>query len=372
MKPLHSALLTVLLLFPVGKSAFAQMNAADSGRYIRTMQIISPCSIPYSTALGDSIRYRLHHVQKEREKRIKFHLWQSYFEKAVDVKELPEWFKYLPLALSRMEIQGMDGYGRAGIWKLPKMTAIRYGLRCDSLADERFDPKRASEVAASELRRLFIAYDGDPWETLLAYFSSPAAVNARKIRLHNDFPSPWQLQDDSLNFPENRIASLLSWIFILHETTDNAIGTTSHCLFTEKPVYRSQLTGMLSWPESDFILNNPTLKGFHIPAGTLICLPKMQFERWNSCKDSLYQLFETQKVLDSIARVQADSLRQAQDSIRQAQAAKEASTLTHTVKSGETLSKIAVRYGVSVADIKRWNGLKSDIIQIGQKLKIHQ
>ena len=78
MKPLHSALLTVLLLFPVGKSAFAQMNAADSGRYIRTMQIISPCSIPYSSALGDSIRYRLHHVQKEREIRIKFHLWQSY------------------------------------------------------------------------------------------------------------------------------------------------------------------------------------------------------------------------------------------------------------------------------------------------------
>ncbi len=43
---------------------------------------------------------------------------------------------------------------------------------------------------------------------------------------------------------------------------------------------------------------------------------------------------------------------------------------THTVKSGETLSHIARKYGVSVKQIKEWNKLKSDIIQIGQKLII--
>jgi LysM repeat protein len=40
------------------------------------------------------------------------------------------------------------------------------------------------------------------------------------------------------------------------------------------------------------------------------------------------------------------------------------------VKKGESLSVIAKRNGTSVAAIKRMNGLKSDRIRIGQKLRV--
>ncbi len=40
----------------------------------------------------------------------------------------------------------------------------------------------------------------------------------------------------------------------------------------------------------------------------------------------------------------------------------------YTVKSRDTLWSISQKYGVSVADIKNWNGLKSDVITVGQKL----
>jgi LysM repeat protein len=43
---------------------------------------------------------------------------------------------------------------------------------------------------------------------------------------------------------------------------------------------------------------------------------------------------------------------------------------TYTVKSGDTLSHIARKFRVSVAKIKKWNGLKSDFIRAGQILKI--
>ena len=43
---------------------------------------------------------------------------------------------------------------------------------------------------------------------------------------------------------------------------------------------------------------------------------------------------------------------------------------THTVKKGETLSSIAKRYGCTVNDLKRWNGLKSNTVVVGKKLKI--
>lgn len=44
---------------------------------------------------------------------------------------------------------------------------------------------------------------------------------------------------------------------------------------------------------------------------------------------------------------------------------------TYTVKKGDTLSKIAAKYGVSVSQLVEWNGIKNpDLIQIGQKIAI--
>ena len=46
--------------------------------------------------------------------------------------------------------------------------------------------------------------------------------------------------------------------------------------------------------------------------------------------------------------------------------------IVYTVKSGDTLSKIARKYNVKVSDIKKWNNLRSDLIRENQKLKIYQ
>lgn len=48
----------------------------------------------------------------------------------------------------------------------------------------------------------------------------------------------------------------------------------------------------------------------------------------------------------------------------------ETETITHTVRSGEFLGKIASHYKVKIADIRRENNLKSDTLWVGQKLKI--
>ena len=42
----------------------------------------------------------------------------------------------------------------------------------------------------------------------------------------------------------------------------------------------------------------------------------------------------------------------------------------HRVHSGETLSSIARKYGVSVSELKRSNGLSSDRLSVGQKITV--
>lgn len=49
----------------------------------------------------------------------------------------------------------------------------------------------------------------------------------------------------------------------------------------------------------------------------------------------------------------------------------ESSTIYHKVKIGETMTSIAKRYGVSVADIKKWNKLSTNVSEIGQRLLIN-
>src|SRR5699024_2523582 len=43
---------------------------------------------------------------------------------------------------------------------------------------------------------------------------------------------------------------------------------------------------------------------------------------------------------------------------------------TYTIKSGDTLSEIALDKGVSVEDLKEWNDLSSSLIFTGDELKI--
>lgn len=44
--------------------------------------------------------------------------------------------------------------------------------------------------------------------------------------------------------------------------------------------------------------------------------------------------------------------------------------VTHTVRRGESLGKIANKYGVTVSDLRNWNGISGNNIQVGQKLKV--
>lgn len=76
--------------------------------------------------------------------------------------------------------------------------------------------------------------------------------------------------------------------------------------------------------------------------------------RWNSVLKSI------QKELDKLNGKKSTAKTSTKDS----------SSDTYTVKSGDTLSGIANKYGTTVAKIKSLNGLKSDLIQVGQKLKV--
>ena len=46
-------------------------------------------------------------------------------------------------------------------------------------------------------------------------------------------------------------------------------------------------------------------------------------------------------------------------------------SISYTVRNGDSLSRIASRYRVSVNDLHRWNSLKGKYLQPGQRIKVY-
>ncbi len=44
----------------------------------------------------------------------------------------------------------------------------------------------------------------------------------------------------------------------------------------------------------------------------------------------------------------------------------------HVVATGDTLGELAERYRVSIAELREWNAIEGDTIQIGQELTVEE
>ena len=63
-------------------------------------------------------------------------------------------------------------------------------------------------------------------------------------------------------------------------------------------------------------------------------------------------------------------LRVSGDAPARAERSEPARPTSHRVRRGDNLSTIAQRYGVSVRDLREWNGLQGDVIRVGQRLRL--
>jgi chromosome segregation ATPase len=76
------------------------------------------------------------------------------------------------------------------------------------------------------------------------------------------------------------------------------------------------------------------------------------------------------KLTSNLADEMARNLNQARQAADSARAAQSASTQEYTVQSGDTVSAIAKAFGVTPAALCSANGIKNNVIRVGQKLKI--
>lgn len=96
-----------------------------------------------------------------------------------------------------------------------------------------------------------------------------------------------------------------------------------------------------------------------------------QLKKWNNLKSSNIRAGQILYIYGSSGAAASSSSGSGNTSSSSATSAKTSKTAWYTVKSGDSLYNIAKLYpGVSAENIKAANGLKSDKIRVGQRLKI--
>ncbi|MGE7999213.1 LysM peptidoglycan-binding domain-containing protein [Lysinibacillus sp. NPDC093190] len=90
-------------------------------------------------------------------------------------------------------------------------------------------------------------------------------------------------------------------------------------------------------------------------------------KRWNNLTNDM--IYVAQK-LEVSKQATNDAVKPSNPSTTKPTTPSKPTTVSHTVVKGDSLSKIAKQYNVTIKEIKDWNGLTTDNIFIGQVLKL--
>jgi membrane-bound lytic murein transglycosylase D len=76
---------------------------------------------------------------------------KAFFEEELLRAGLPREFCYLPLMLQKIQQENEGRFYSAGVWNLPLLVAVKYGLTVDDEIDERCDLKKSTAAAIAYL-----------------------------------------------------------------------------------------------------------------------------------------------------------------------------------------------------------------------------
>ncbi len=296
--------------------------------------------------------------------------YYDMFESVLDRYDIPLELKHLTIIESALNPKARSRVGATGLWQFMYSTGRLYNLYNDSYVDERFDPVKSTEAAAKMLKRLYEDY-GDWYLALAAYNYGSGNVN-KAIARSGGKRNYWEVRNYMPRETRNYVAAFIAANYIMtyyrehgiipelpqvtYQETDtiNVKGLVSFDLLSKR----------LDMPVADIQFLNPAFKLNAIPYTTTrhysVVLPADKAQKFAAEEKSIYaEAQEAEAALKKTLAYKANTT------------AGSGGSIVYRVKKGDTLSGIAVRYGVSVTKLKSWNHLKSSNLSIGQRLTVY-
>ncbi len=291
---------------------------------------------------------------------------EDYLGHARDIfraKGMPEELAYLAIVESGYKHTAKSHAGAAGTWQFMPYTGKMYGLRQDTWLDERLDPYKSVEAAATYLKRLHSYFDD--WLLAVAAYNAGEGKIGRALEAtgtkdffslvekNHTLSDKMQLRTETLVY----VPRFLAVSKIMRNLGPLGFDTVHH--------ERDSLHARVE------VRPNTNLKGLASVSG----LSWAEFREINAAhkKTTSHKSHTTYAyVPHSKERASENYIASSASRAMVAKAKpKTSKSGTYKVKSGESLSTIAHKHGISIASLRQANNMKSSTtIRVGQVLRL--
>ena len=307
------------------------------------------------------VRYYLDFFQGRGRERMAIWLtrmprYEAMIRERLQRENLPGDLVYLALIESGFSNTATSRAKAVGMWQFMKATGKGYGLRVDSWVDERRDPFRATDAAARHLRDLNRRFK--------SLYLAAAAYNAGSGKVSRGLG---RLPDDESDSPNSDATffRLYDTRLIRRETKDYVPKLIAAALIAKQPERYGFRMGTVQPAAYDSIIV-PDMTGLDVLARladtTVAAIRELNPQ---------YLRLATPPGTRSIVRLPAGHGPMTVAAYAELPARQRVTFVEHFVVRGETLSGIALRYGVGQTMLIASNPkVKSRSLRIGQRIVV--
>jgi len=343
--------------------------------YIQRLQKIpSVVNLTYNNIVRSYIH--VYTIRKRNQLEVMLGLKDYYFplfEEILDLYGLPLELTYLAVIESALNPSAVSRVGATGIWQFMLNTGRMYKLQINTFVDERRDPVASTHAAAKFLKDLYGIYN-DWVLAIAAYNCGPGNVN-KAIRRSGGKTSYWDIYPYLPRETRGYVPAFIGATYAMnyyreHNLTPRYVDVppVSDTVMVSRNVNLAQVAEVLDIPLQLMRDLNPQYRREILPGNTTpypLRLPASYATRYIDLEDSICRYKANVYLSNSFRAIEPAS--QTVNTVNTAGKDR----IVHTISSGESLSTIAAKYGVSVNNLRAWNDLNNSRIIAGKKLVIY-
>jgi membrane-bound lytic murein transglycosylase D len=344
-----------------------QLSAATLKERLALIDAKTPFHIAYNPALEKVIKSYLKYRKKYYPNLMaKAAYYFPMFEKYLDQYDIPLEMKYLAIVESALNPKARSRVGATGLWQFMYQTGKQYKLKVSSYVDERQDPIKSTIAACEYLSNLYTIF-GD-WDLALAAYNSGPGNVSKAIRRSGGYKNYWNIRPFLPRETAGYVPAFYATMYLFeyakeHNLVSNAPKIhhfETDTIHVKRTVSFDQIAEKTGIDIELLTFLNPSYKLDIIPfiknRNYTVTIPKVSTVGFLKNEKELYALADDD---DSKREKPLPKYFEMDKRIR------------YRVKNGDYLGKIANRFGVRVSQIKKWNGLRTNRLRIGQRLSIY-
>ena len=279
------------------------------------------------------------------------HTYFPMIEQIFREEGVPDELKYLAMIESGLNPRARSWARASGMWQFIAPTARHYGLKINHWVDERRDPEKSTRAAAQHLKDLYTIF-GDWHLALAGYNFSPGKLKRIVRRVEKRLGRKATFWDVYRYLPRetrNYVPMFIATALVV--SNQEIFGVPSTKPGPKYAYDQVPIRGMLD------------LQTIAEMAGTNVSVIRAlnpELKRWT-----------TPPVRGAYpVRIPLGTFEQFAQAYKQLPEDRKRIKKEYIVRRGDTLGKIASRYGISIRTLKQINGLRSSMIRVGQRLII--